>query len=76
MNAKNSFFKFVISDDKYDEIQDIVDDLKNDIYCMPLGENKTELQKNAHFVFDFCLKHKFFYSDRIHIRLFSKKRGV
>jgi len=76
IHAKNSFFKFVIADDKYNEIQDIVDDLKNDIYCMPLGENKTELQKNAPFVFDFCMKHKFFYSDRIHIRLFSKKRGV
>ena len=76
INAKNSFFKFVLNDDKFDEIKDIVNGLNNDIYCMPLGENKTELQKNAPFVFDFCLKHNFFYSDRIHIRLFSKKRGV
>jgi len=75
-NAKNSFFKFVINDNKIDEIKDITKDLANDVYCMPLGEDKETLQKNAPFVFDFCLKHNFFYSDRIHIRLFSKKRGV
>ena len=75
-NAKNSFFKFVINDNKIDEIKNITENLNNDVYCMPLGESKKELQKNAPFVFDFCLKYKFFYSDRIHIRLFSKKRGV
>jgi len=76
INAKKSFFKFVLKDDKLDEIKDIVQNLDNDVYCMALGENKTELSKNAPFVFDFCLKNRFFYSDRIHIRLFSKKRGV
>jgi len=75
-NAQNSFFKFVLNSDLNEEIKDITSSLNNDIYCMPLGENKTELQKNAPFVFDFCLKHNYFYSDRIHIRLFSKKRGV
>jgi organic radical activating enzyme len=75
-NAKNSFFKFVINDDKFDEIKDIIQNLKNDVYCMPLGENKKTLEKNAPFVFNFCLKHNFNYSDRVHIRLFSKKRGV
>jgi len=75
-NAKKSFFKFVIDDNKIDEISDITKDLNNDIYCMPLGEDKKSLDKNAAFVFNFCLKYKFFYSDRIHIRLFSKKRGV
>ncbi len=75
-NAKNSFFKFVINKDFYDEIKDITQNLKNDIYCMPLGETKEELDKNSKFVFEFCLKYKYFYSDRIHIRIFSKKRGV
>jgi len=75
-NAKNSFFKFVLNDNKFDEIQEITQNLTNDIYCMPLGEDKKTLEKNSIFVFNFCLEHKFFYSDRIHIRLFSKKRGV
>ena len=75
-NAKNSFFKFVLDSDLNEEIKDITKGLKNDIYCMPLGEDKAKLYKNALFVFEFCLKYGYFYSDRIHIRLFSKKRGV
>jgi hypothetical protein len=43
---------------------------------MPLGASKEELEKRAFFVFEFCLKNGFRYSDRIHIRLFGKKRGV
>jgi len=75
-NAKNSFFKFVINSDVLSEINDICKNIDLPIYCMPLGETKKELEKNSPFVFDFCLKNNFFYSDRIHIRLFSKKRGV
>jgi len=75
-NAKNSFFKFVLNDDKLDEIKNITENLNNEIYCMPLGEDKQTLEKNSIFTFEFCLKHKYKYSDRIHIRLFSKKRGV
>jgi len=75
-NAKNSFFKFVIHSDMSEEIKDITQGINLPIYCMPLGETKEELEKNAPFVFEFCLKHNYFYSDRIHIRLFSKKRGV
>ena len=75
-NAKRSFFKFVIDKNLQNEIEEITSNLKNDIYCMPLGENRVELEKNSKFVFEFCLKHNYFYSDRIHIRLFSKKRGV
>jgi len=75
-NAPKSFFKFVIDKDLNDEIIDITKNLKNQIYCMPLGNNKKELEKNAPFVFKFCLKYNYYYSDRIHIRLFSQKRGV
>jgi organic radical activating enzyme len=75
-NAKKSFFKFVINSDMNFEIEDIIKEINLPIYCMPLGETKEELAKNAIFAFEFCLKHNYFYSDRIHIRLFSKKRGV
>jgi 7-carboxy-7-deazaguanine synthase len=75
-NAKKSFFKFVINNDLNSEIKDITKGIKLPIYCMPLGETKEELEKNAIFTFQFCLKNNYFYSDRIHIRLFSKKRGV
>jgi len=74
--AKKSFFKFVIDRDLKEEIEDIVKGIDLDIYCMPLGASKEELEKNASFVFDFCLKNGYKYSDRIHIRLFGKKKGV
>jgi len=76
LNAKNSFFKFVINSNLKDEIEDITKGIDLDIYCMPLGETKEALEKNAMFVFNFCLENGYFYSDRIHIRLFNKKRGV
>ena len=75
-NAKRSFFKFVIDRDLKEEIDDITKGVEIPIYCMPLGATKEELEKNAPFVFEFCLKNGYRYSDRIHIRLFGKKRGV
>ena len=75
-NAKRSFFKFVINSDLKKEIEEITKKIELPIYCMPLGESKEELENNAPFVFDFCLKNGYRYSDRIHIRLFGKKRGV
>jgi len=76
LNAKKSFFKFVIDRDLKEEIDDITKGIDLPIYCMPLGASKEELEKRAFFVFEFCLKNGFRYSDRIHIRLFGKKRGV
>jgi len=75
-NAKNSFFKFVIDRDLKEEIENITQGLENEIYCMPLGATKEEIEKNAPYVFEFCLKNGYCYSDRIHIRLFGKKKGV
>jgi len=75
-NAKKSFFKFVIDRDLKREIEDITKGIDLEIYCMPLGATKEELEKNAPFVFDFCLKNGYSYSDRIHIRLFGKKKGI
>ncbi len=76
LNAKKSFFKFVINRDLNEEIKKITKDINMPIYCMPLGESEYELQKNSFFVFDFCLKNSYNYSDRIHIRIFDKKKGV
>jgi len=76
INSKRSFFKFVVDRDLKKEIEDIRRGVNIPIYCMPLGSTKEELEKNAPFVFDFCLKNGYRYSDRLHIRLFGKKRGV
>ena len=42
---------------------------KNEVYCMPLGENLGELEKNAPKVAKFCVKNGYNYSDRLHIRI-------
>jgi len=76
LNAKKSFFKFVIDKDLKKEIEDIIQNSDLAVYCMPLAQTKEELEKRSEFVFNFALKNGYRYSDRIHIRLFSKKRGV
>jgi organic radical activating enzyme len=74
-NAK-MFFKFVI-DERIDisEIRDITsqDDI---IYCMPIGDTREILQQNSLYVFEFCKKYRFRYSDRLHIRIYDKRDGV
>ena len=43
---------------------------------MPLGDTKDKLNKISQKVFLFCMENGFNYSDRIHIRIFNKKKGV
>jgi len=76
--GKDSFFKFTIDaeliekDAKF-QIMQIIRDLTNDVYCMPLGDNVEDLQKNSLAVAEFCLKNGFKYSDRLHVRLWNRK---
>ena len=70
-NAKDSFYKFVITGKKSEnnEICEILQNCENEVYCMPLGENIGELEKNAPKVAKFCIKNGYNYSDRLHIRI-------
>ncbi|MBQ7270647.1 MAG: 7-carboxy-7-deazaguanine synthase QueE [Campylobacter sp.] len=70
-NAKDSFYKFVITGKKSenDEICEILQNCENEVYCMPLGKNLSELEKNAPRVAKFCIKNGYNYSDRLHIRI-------
>lgn len=83
-NAKY-FFKFVLdaefvgsggAKEEIDEIRQEFGIRPQDIYCMPLGSSKERLSANAKSVFEFCAKEGYCYSDRAHIRVFDKKRGV
>jgi len=80
--SKESFFKFTIDKKAVettaiDEISSIVALApKLEVYCMPVGESRENLSKNDKAVFEFCMKHNFKYSDRIHIRLFDDEQGV
>ncbi|MBS4313725.1 7-carboxy-7-deazaguanine synthase QueE [Campylobacter vulpis] len=78
--AKKSFYKFVL-EEKFlnkaeEEIEEILSVVKNEVYCMPLGENETKLKKNALALVNFCLKNGYNYTDRMHIRLWGDKEGV
>lgn len=80
--SKDSFFKFTI--DKrltqttaFEEIDEITKTFKNpNIYCMPVGDSRSNIWHNDRAVFEFCMKHGFNYSDRLHIRVFDTTQGV
>jgi len=81
-HAKDAFLKFTIDAtlvestalDEINGIKKILPDL--DVYCMPVGESRDTIWKNDKAVFEFCMKHNFRYSDRLHIRVFDTTQGV
>lgn len=77
-NAKDSFYKFVISPEFYaqPEIAEILAACGGEVYCMPCGADRRELESGAQFCVDFCLKNGYNYSDRLHIRIWGEKDGV
>jgi len=82
-HSPQSYLKFVVSRDNweedYKEIKKILYDIPvyvNNIYLMPMGHNKEELEYNSEFIFKKAMDSRFFYSDRTHIRIFNDKQGV
>ena len=81
-HTKESFLKFTIDAelvqttaiDEINEIRKTLPDL--DIFCMPVGESRDTIWRNDKAVFEFCMKHNFRYSDRLHIRVFDTTQGV
>jgi len=80
-NSKESFFKFTIDKElvessALEEIKEIIQNHSIDIYIMPVGESRDNIWKNDKSVFEFCMQHNFYYSDRLHIRVFDTTQGV
>ena len=81
-HAKEAFLKFTIdahlvettAKDEIEEIREILPELK--VYCMPVGESRDTIWQNDKAVFQFCMKHNYRYSDRLHIRVFDTTQGV
>lgn len=81
-HAKESFLKFTIdaqlvagtAEEEIEQIREILPELE--VYCMPVGESRGSIWKNDKAVFEFCMKHNFRYSDRLHIRVFDTTQGV
>jgi len=83
-NTQGSYFKFVVGGSKEqiertgEEISSILKEIPwlADVYLMPLGETKDELDKNALPTVNLAIKNGWKYSDRLHIRLWNDKKGV
>ena len=81
-HSKETFLKFTIDKTLVDtsafeeisEIRALLPELE--VFCMPVGESRDTIWKNDKAVFEFCMKHNFRYSDRLHIRVFDTTQGV
>lgn len=79
LNAKGYFYKFVLTSPQNSDLEQILEilDIKNgEVWCMPMGADRAQLEKNAFEVANFAIKYGFNYSDRIHVRIWDKKEGV
>jgi len=81
-NAKEAFFKFSIDAESIDlgleeEIFEItLHSLETQVYCMPLGGNKKEVEANTEPLVEFCKAKGYNFSDRLHIRIWDQNKGV
>ena len=81
-NTNDSFFKFSIDkdsiclglDEEIDEIVSLAPSLQ--VYCMPIGASKQELEANCKPLIEFCKNKGYTYSDRLHIRIWDQIHGV
>ena len=81
-HCPDSYLKFVINPETWGtdilEISEILSELPIylDVFLMPLGENREQLQANTQFVLEKCVEYGFSYSDRVHIRAWNTKEAV
>jgi len=81
-NAKGAFFKFCIDAESInmaldDEIESITIHAPNlQVYCMPLGGTKAEVEANTQPLIEFCKTKGYNFSDRLHIRIWDANKGV
>ncbi len=81
-NAKEAFFKFSIDAETItlgleEEISEIIlHSPSTQVYCMPLGGNKKEVEANTEPLIEFCKSKGYNFSDRLHIRIWDQNKGV
>lgn len=81
-SAKEAFFKFSIDTESInlgleEEIENIIlHSPQTKVYCMPLGGSKEEVEKNTEPLIEFCKSKGYNFSDRLHIRIWDKNKGV
>lgn len=80
-NNKNSFFKFVISNEK--DVAELISEYQvpfkipaNRVWLMPAASTRTELMERQPRVAQLALKNGFNFSTRLHILLYDQVTGV
>jgi len=82
VNASLAFFKFSIDKESINiSLEEQIDDIVSNapflkVYCMPLGGNKDEIEKNTEPLIEFCKSKGYNFSDRLHIRIWDANKGV
>ena len=81
-NAKDAFFKFSVDAESInlaleEEINEItIHSPQTQVYCMPLGGSKAEVERNTEPLIEFCKAKGYNFSDRLHIRIWNENKGV
>lgn len=81
-NAKDAFFKFSIDAPSINAaLEEEIDNIaafapKTQLYCMPLGGDKKSVESNTEPLIEFCKRKGYNFSDRLHIRIWDKNKGV
>ena len=80
--AKEAFFKFSINEELIslgldEEIAEVCAHAPHiQVYCMPVGGSKSEVESNALPLIEYCKTKGYTYSDRLHIRIWDQISGV
>ncbi len=76
-----SYFKFVIRSE--DDWQEIMDDFlspriikRDQVVIMPEGQSREEMRKRYQFIVDLSCRENIRMTDRLHITIWNKKKGV
>ena len=81
-SARDAFFKFSIDAESInlaleEEIERItLHAPQTQVYCMPLGGSKAEVEANTQPLIEFCKSKGYNFSDRLHIRIWDANKGV
>lgn len=73
-------FKFVVKrNSDLIEIDNIIQSCgveKHDVFLMPEGRTKEEIEEKEQWIVRLCMEKGYRYSDRLHVKLWGDKRGV
>jgi len=79
-SLENSWFKFVIvTQEDLEEVENLIKKYKiqnEKVLLMPEASSKSELQEKSLWLIDACKEKGFRFSNRLHIAIWGKERGI